>query len=516
MQLRDYQRDALNAVWRDLKESNRALCVLPTGGGKTECFIKLVEHYLKVNPGKRALVLVNKIKLLEQTERRFKPIFGDQIGIYCGSAGLWNTSKPVTIASIQSIYDIKIDDLGLIVLDEVHNVDQGAGRYKAFLDSHAEAWIAAFTATPFRSDGVIYGTDSMFPKISYQKFLPEMMQEGFLVQPTMKRPEHQYEIEKLRVRAGEFMAEDVAKLVGDRSKIRKQIGDAIPRMLSRKSIVWACANIMHCEAVQEALLEIGEQAVKLHSEMSSAERDASQADFESGRARHLVFVSIVSEGYDYPPIDCVVLMRPIKSPVLYVQTVGRGLRPAEGKENLLVLDYGKVIETIGPLDKPIIPKKGKRKAEKPAIKACPECFEYVPSATLQCPVCQFCFKIERSPLKSMTTKARDGAAILSSLVNKTREMHIRAVELKHHASKAGNQCLKIVYYPDNLIEPAISEFFTWSHDWAYKSAQRRLIEMEVPLLESLADQVKVPVRRIPRSIIVDVSGQYPKVKKICF
>jgi len=133
MELRDYQKEALKFIWADLFKEKKSLCVLPTGTGKTELFIKLVEDYLEAFPGKRALIMLNKIKLLKQTEKRFAPIFGkDRIGIFCGSVGVHETAKPITIASIQSIHDIKVEDLGLIVLDEVHNVDQESGRYRDF------------------------------------------------------------------------------------------------------------------------------------------------------------------------------------------------------------------------------------------------------------------------------------------------------------------------------------------------------------------------------------------------
>jgi len=514
MKLRDYQEEALTAILEDLSSNRTALCVMPTGTGKTELFLALINEVLIRDPLSRVVVLVNKIKLLQQTKRRFAPVFGESsIGLYCGSAGFWETDKPITIASIQSIFDIEIENLGLIVLDEVHNVGQESGRYREFLDSHPESRIAAFTATPYRADGVIYGESSLFKKITYQKPIGEMIERGFLVRPTMKKPDHQHETGNLRVRAGEFMAEDVALLVGDQAKIRKQIADALPRMEGRRSVVWACANIAHSEDVRNSLIASGELAVCLHSDMTTRERDHAQEDFESGRVRHLVFVSIVSEGYDYPPIDCVVLMRPIKSPVLYVQTVGRGLRPAEGKENLLVIDYGRVIETIGPLDRPLVPVKGKRKAEKAPVKFCPDCFEYIAMASRQCPICLHDFGIDGSPLKSLTVKARFGGSLLSS---RQKEIAIRSVSMSRFISKNGNECLKMTYHPENLLDTAVNEFFVWGTDWGYKKAQKRLMELQVALMANCSEQATMRINRVPRSIEVDLSGKYPEIKKISF
>jgi hypothetical protein len=149
------------------------------------------------------------------------------------------------------------------------------------------------------------------------------------------------------------------------------------------------------------------------------------------------------------------------------------------------------------------------------MKFCPECFEYVPSHVRECPVCFHSFRVETTPLKNLTVKAREGMEILSGNLPRTREIGIRSVSMFRVISKAGNECLKITYYPDNLIEPAINEFFVWSSDWGYKKAQKRLLELEAPLFSSCLAQSQAPIKRLPKSIVVDLSGKYPEVKKIC-
>ncbi|WP_350448928.1 DEAD/DEAH box helicase, partial [Streptococcus pseudopneumoniae] len=90
------------------------------------------------------------------------------------------------------------------------------------------------------------------------------------------------------------------------------------------------------------------------------ERNNEMEYFLNGEARHMVFVTALSEGWDHPPIDALCLLRPTRSPVLYVQLAGRVLRPYDGKVDSLILDYGNVVKNLGPLDNPRIPKKGER------------------------------------------------------------------------------------------------------------------------------------------------------------
>jgi hypothetical protein len=137
-----------------------------------------------------------------------------------------------------------------------------------------------------------------------------------------------------------------------------------------------------------------------------SQKDNNIKEFEDGNLRHLVFVSIVSEGYDYPPIDAIVLMRPTRSPVLYVQIVGRGLRPYKDKVNCLVLDYGRVIETLGHISDPLINagKKSKGVTEI-KMKFCPQCYEYCQLSAQTCPECEYQFSSSKKEvnLKNLTS-----------------------------------------------------------------------------------------------------------------
>ena len=513
--LREYQINCVEALWNELYNNQVALCSMPTGSGKTLCFIELIDRAIAKKLDLQCVVLVNKINLLTQTYKRFVKHFGmEKVSVFYGKEKRINT---ITIACIQSISDFPFEKLNLIILDETHNVDENDGRYINFIRNNPSAKVLAFTATPFRSSsGLIYGNGKLFRKITYQKKLKEMIDEGYLVEPRLKRVEHQFDISSLRIRAGEFMQEDVTQLVSDTKKVRAQLNDAIPRLKDRKSIVWACALISHAIDVCLELELMGENAVVLHSKMEESERLEAQRKFESGEARHLVFVSIVSEGYDFPPIDAVILMRPMRSPVLYVQTVGRGLRTSPGKTDCLVLDYGKVIETIGPLDNPRLNDKESRKKSKnepSPMKFCPNCLEYIERKNASCPVCEHEFFKPVAPV--LTVKPYQEGALLSNGIKPQLEMNVRAVYLDSHTSKNGNDCLKIMYMPES-IEMPVTEFFVCKNDYAQQRLLKRLIEMDIDLKSSLDEQVQMPVKKVPKKIIYEMEGKYPRIKRLVF
>lgn len=345
--LRPYQLEAVEAVWTALLLRNRALCVMPTGAGKTECFIKIVEEELQENPSSRICVVMGRVDLVKQTAVRFmKALKTIDIGIYCAQLKQKNLRQKITIASVQSIPAKSTFDL--LIIDECHAVDYQKGRYSALAQNSGR--IIGFTATPYRPEGYLYGDGKFFREIDFQLPMKDLIDMGFLVRPVAKRVNEQFDLTGLQVRGGEFVQEQVNNLTERDDKIDAQLADAMIRLEGRKKVAWQCSSIKHAEMLWAKLKD----AAIVHSQLTYDERTFQLNSFVKGDKRHMVFVTILSEGFDFPPIDAICLMRPTKSPVLYVQTVGRGLRPFAGKQDCLVLDYGKVVETLGTVDRPFV------------------------------------------------------------------------------------------------------------------------------------------------------------------
>lgn len=433
MQLRPYQLDCLHHLESQLATDKNMMVKLPTGAGKTEVFISLVRNF----PG-RVLILLNRVQLLEQTKRRFESD-GQECGAVCGSLGANDYTKRITVATIQTIAS-KENDYDLIIIDECHRARGDS--YQDFL-SGFKGNIIGFSATPFHSSGYLYGPEMDVKELAFEMSLNELTEMGYLVPISFKQTTEQFDTKELEITAGDFNFPQLEALVGDEIKINKQIDDALPRMKGRNKIVWACVGIDHAKKVQKILQSKGELVSIIHSELSYHQRFEELEQFERGENRHLVSITIVSEGYDFPKIDCIVMMRPTKSPVLYAQLAGRGVRLFEYKEDCLFLDYGEVVINLGHPNNPRIRKKFERAKDENQIKLiCPSCFEMFFTMLKVCPKCSYVFEVaeEKDAIKNLTKTA---------WIPETSEKLIEVTKWEidpNYTSKAGNRCIKVIYY----------------------------------------------------------------------
>lgn len=464
MNLRPYQAHCVEQLYSALAKEPRVLCVMGTGMGKTETFIALAKK-----ASVKTVVIVGRNKLVEQTVRRMRAVF-DDVGVWSAGQGEKRVA-PITVVSIHSADSLTIPDLRFIICDEAHNLNDG--RYKRFLDRHPTAKLAGFTATPWRDGVEIFGEGRIFPRVNFRRSILTGIEDGFLVPPISKAMPDHWQTKGLKISGDDFKLSDITRLVSDSAKIKKQVADAMPRLEGRHKIVWICASIEHAENVAKC---IPEMSCIIHSKQNQELNDYQIECFERGEIRHMVSVMMLSEGYDYPAIDAIVLMRPTRSPTLYVQCVGRGLRPASGKKNCLVLDYGEVIANCGPIHDPLTRNmrakgQGKEKLEI-TMRVCPKCLSYV-----QGDVCQDCgheMKIERDPVRSLKTEA-SSADILA--MRKPERFVPRSLSASQYKSKAGNECIRLEFLFDDRVAP----FYVYisSHPFSWNKG-RRIIETFTP------------------------------------
>lgn len=436
--LRPYQKACVDVLSRTLSITDRALVRLPTAAGKTLIFTEFFKKYQR--PDLKFAVIVNRNELVEQTYERFRGHFNN-LSVYSAGFGEKCLDGNMIIASIQSLDDVVIPGLTCVALDEVHNFGSMDGRYARFLDRHPMTKVIGFTATPWNNNRPIYGQpDSFFSKIDFEISMSELIDGGFILPPIFKAPKHQIDTSALRVRLGEYVAEDVDELVLDVDKTKAQVFDAIPRLSGRKKVLWVCASIKHAELLCALVNAAGEKATYMHSKLSKDDQAQSKHMFENGDYRHMCCVMMATEGYDYPAIDAVCFMRPTKSATLFVQVIGRALRLSPGKTNALVLDYGRVVENCGPIEKPKAIQNSFQTDKKSAqvkyeIWACPKCFSYVPIEKKACDDCGFEKAVEsRDVTKSLTAKAisYDGNMVVGA---DTGSFVVKAVKVKAHLGR---------------------------------------------------------------------------------
>jgi len=449
IQARLYQQQCVDTIWRNFHIKDDQLIALPTASGKTIIFTMLLEKCLKAYPQLKAQVLVNQVKLVTQTQEKLHyALEENHVSLYCGSIGEYDNSAAVTVGSVQSVSRVT-QFLNLLIIDEAHNADNSP-TYKTYIErlkkANPKLKVVRFTATPFTITGYIYGDDKPNKVIDFRRTMNQMIENKYIVEPVFKSTDEAFDVSKLRSKRGEYIMRDVEKLSLDEKKVAAQVQDAMSKLSKRNKIVWACTCIKHAEIVQREVLKYEDCAI-IHSKLNKTQQAENMSKFEEGDCRHMSSVTMVAEGYDYPAIDAIVGMRPTRSPVLYVQLVGRGLRLFPGKENCLFLDYGEIVENLGHPNDPVVIKKARGKQEKQAI-VCPQCEELNFLPVAKCRDCGFEFFKEESGPKRFTKNLTDVAndPRFNKDLNLEKELDVLDLSInKNYTSKAGNLCWEVTY-----------------------------------------------------------------------
>lgn len=519
MILRDYQIKLVDdAILALMGESQKALIVAPTGTGKSEVIIGILKRLIEIKPDLKACVLINRVQLVDQTQQRFSKHF--DVGVVCQSLRKRQTQSAVVVASVHTIekMDLSFD---VLIIDEAHNLpfNDKESRYYRFLsaalDKNKNMRVLGLTATPYRSVGYIFGKDCFFENITSSVGLKEMISSGYLVRPILKHTRCAHDVSHLSIRGGEFDKSQVSKLTSDVSKSCQQVVDAMSQLTDRRKIFWMCFTINQAEVVATKIASFGDDVVVVTSDLDHALRSVELDRFENGSARHCVFVSILSEGYNYPPADALVLLRPIKSSTLYVQTVGRVLRPFKNKNDALILDYGGVVQSCGPLDSPNIQASPGRVSGKITEQVrlsmifCQHCLTYQDSKNESCETCGKVVASKKEP--SLTRKSYSGE-ILSGPTSKTESHKVSEVVVSFYVSEKNNKIVK-VSYSDGFLNTT-SEFFPINFGWGLKKAMDRLAQLG---LDSVPAMFKnVVAKKCPEMIEFCYEGKYRKVKNVIF
>lgn len=494
IEARDYQDKCVDTIWRNMKIKDDQLIVLPTASGKTIIFTMLLDKILKVYPQLKAQVLVNQVKLVKQTQEKLHlSLEENAVSLFCGSLGEYNNDAAVTVGSVQSVSKTT-SFLNLLIIDEAHNADENS-TYNNYIDrlkaANPKLKIVRFTATPFTTAGYIYGEDKPNKVVDFRRTMQQMILDNYIVAPTFKGTKEGFDTSTLRTRRGEFILRDVEKMSMDEKKVRDQVEDALPKLVGRNKVVWSCTCIKHAELVQRVVSEY-EDCTIIHSKLNKSQQLENMKEFESGKTRHITSVTMVSEGYDFPAIDAIVAMRPTRSPVLYVQLCGRGLRLFPGKKDCLFLDYGEIVENLGHPNDPVVIKKARNKAEKRAI-LCPACEELNFLPISECKGCGYeFFKEEQGPRQ--VTKALDRIAKEYNFNKNGKielELGVLGVKIdKNYISKAGNRCWAVTY---TTMQGQPKDFFKVGSKW------QREFERDFNLMGK------------PKIVIVEKHGKYLKV-----
>ncbi len=344
MNLRDYQSRCVDATYTHAcKSSGHGLIVVPTGGGKSVIIAETCRKALVEWGVKRVLVLSHVKELIAQnTERMLQYWPKAPVGVYSASLGKKEMHKPITVATIQSVYNKQIPVPDIVLIDEAHLLSRNAsGMYLKLLtrlwQSNPGIKIYGYSATPYRMDSgpLTEGAGAVFDSVIAEITIGELLELGFLCRLVSKVSQIQASLKSVRITAGEFNAHDMEKAFGGEF-LDEAIPDLLALAIGRKHGIIFCPTVKFAENVASRLRTIGETSMAISSETPKKERDLGLAAFKEGKYRWLCSVNLVTTGFDAPIIDVIALWRATVSSGLYYQIVGRGLRIHPNKENCIV------------------------------------------------------------------------------------------------------------------------------------------------------------------------------------
>lgn len=425
MQLRPYQREAVEAVYSHLRTRDDNPCVvIPTAGGKTPAMATICRDAVATWGG-RVLILAHVKELLEQTADKLTQVCRDvQFGMYSAGLRRRDTADPVIVAGIQSVYRraCELDRFDLVIVDEAHLIPlDGEGMYRQFISEarvvNPDVRVIGFTATPFRlKDGSICTPDGILNTVCYEIGVRELIRDGYLCPLVTKAGINKADFGQLHIRGGEFLPDEVEDLMDEDRLVAAACGEIVAYCSARRAVLIFASGIRHGQHIVRTLAEQhGVECGFVTGDSPTRERDAILGRFRSGELKYLCNVNVLTTGFDAPHIDCIALLRPTMSPGLYYQMVGRGFRLHPGKQDCLVLDFGGNVVRHGPVDDlRIKPRRGSG-GEAPA-KECPECQELIACGYSRCPACGYEFP---PPQRQRHDARASEAGILSGQVTTT-------------------------------------------------------------------------------------------------
>ena len=386
MNLRPYQQRAIDDLRAAFRQGARApLLVAPTGAGKTVILAAITAS--ATARGRKVLILVHRRELIHQASSKLTAA-GVEHGII--AAGIEPSQQAVQVASVQTLVRrLATTDWEpcLIIIDEAHHA--AAGSWSSILSHWPGALRLGVTATPCRLDGRGFGDtfDALIEGPSVQM----LTSAGYLSPARIFAPPIVADLSQLRRRAGDYAIDQAA----DAMTRPTVTGDAIShyqRLAEAQQAIAFCCNVNHAVSVRDLFETAGISAALLLG--GTADRDAVVAAFAAGTIRVLVTVDVVSEGFDIPAASVAILLRPTQSLGLYLQQVGRVLRPAPGKDAAIILDHvGNVTRHGFPDDiRQWSLEHGAKRAggneQAPSVRTCSQCFAAFKPAPI-CPCCGF-------------------------------------------------------------------------------------------------------------------------------
>lgn len=437
-QLRDYQKQARNAMWDAIavRKVKGTICAMPTGTGKGTVNADFAGGIVSKFPSQRVLCVTHSQILVGQNAEDFREQWPNlPFGIVSAGLGKKEYGYPVTFAGIGSIYKNpqNLGKINIVLVDEVQAVSDNEnsmyGKLFEYLRSiNPNLIIIGLSATPYRMGMGMLTESDLFDDVCIDMCTPEwiewFVQEGYLLPLIAKKTTSFIETADVKLTAGEFNLKGLTNAAMRNDMTERAIAEALPLISERKSIAIYGVSIEHVQQIVMVLDSYGLDCEYVHSKAGDDHNKAALDRFNRGESRFIASMGQLTTGWNCPRLDCIIMLRPTRSPGLWVQMLGRGTRPffmldavqgADGvwyvpdintkegrltaiarsqKHSCLVLDFARNTEHIGPFDDPRIPEKRGAGGGMAIMKACQEGRmidpDYIGCGTYAWPAVKYC------------------------------------------------------------------------------------------------------------------------------
>lgn len=498
------------------------------GAGKSILIAALSQRAMTEYPGTRILVIVHQKELLQQNLEKLQAVWPDaNVGVHSASVGRKDLHQDIIYATIGSIYK-KAHEIGridLVLADECHLINsKEAGIWRSFLSElkryNPQVRVIGWTGTPFRGDGVwlTSGEEPLFHGVATKVTMRELLDLGFLAPLKVGGVKTVISAEGVSVVNGDYKISELAERVDKSELVEAACDEIVSIAADRKRWLVFCVTVDHAHHVRDALVARGVAAEVVSADTPKAERERIIEDFRAGRIRALCNVAVLTTGFDVPAVDCIALLRNTKSPVLYVQIAGRGMRvlgadvvesAKNGKADCLWLDFTDTTSNLGPVD--AIQGRGpKRKVtgEKP-VKLCENCGSINAASARVCIDCGAPFEIvSQDPHGTMVSNA----AIMSGQMQMTRYTVDRTTYAKHHKPGKPPSLRAEYWHGLRVVAKEWVGIESESHYAASRASHWWWHRSKSATPGTVDDALtKTSVLKIPSAIIVNESSKYPEI-----
>lgn len=543
MQLRQYQRDAVDAVfdyWSE--EAGNPLVDLATGTGKSLCLAELIRRLLDGWPDLRIMVATHVAELIEQNYIELLTYWNAApAGIYSAGIGRRDAHSRVIFAGIQTVHNKApvIGHIDVLMIDEAHLVPKNSqtmyGRLiSALKEINPELKTVGLTATPFRLDSgrLDEGDDRLFDRVVYTYGIADGIADGYLSPLSSKPTAMSLDMTGVHKLGGDYKQSEMQAAV-DRAEItRAAVAEIVAKGHDRRSWLAFCSGVEHAIHVRDEIRRHGVSCETVTGETPKGDRREILDAYKKYEIRCLTNNSVLTTGFNHKGVDLLAFLRPTLSASLYIQMAGRATRPiyatgadlstvdgrlagiASGpKPNALVLDFAGLVRRHGPVDMVVPKQPGKGDGEAP-VKLCPNkigettCSEIVHISVMTCPCCGYEFP--PSEEVKITPKA-DITPVLSTAEAEWYPVTSRS--FKFHDKIGGTPSVKVTYAFESQM---VSEWICPQHDGFAKTKAdkywslhrgRRPFPASVDEFLDRADELVVT-----SEVRVKFAGKWPEVK----